>query len=348
MSNLPLAALVLVGGYGTRLRPLTFSKSKPLIEFCNRPMVSYMLDSLRDVGCKKIIFALSELQNDLVEFIDSYQKKNPSIKIIPSVEQVAMGTAGPIALAKEHLQGHRFFVLNSDVISRYPFQQLLDVHLKSGGEGTIMSWDVEDPSRFGVIISDEKGKILKFVEKPTVFVGRSINAGHYVFEPTILDRIPLRPTSIERETFPEMVTEGKLFVTPLTGFWADIGTPSSFLNAVGFFLENEQKVLIGQNVIIGNNAKIGPNVVIGDNVKIGDDCIFENSVVFEKSVIGNTVLVKNSIIGWNNIIGSKSIIEDLCIFDDGVSVGENLHLKKVVVCSHRSVNKSYLEEKIIL
>lgn len=268
MSNLPLAALVLVGGYGTRLRPLTFTKSKPLIEFCNQPMVQYMLDALRDVGCKTIIFALSKLQSDLSEFIDSYQKKNPSIKIIPSIEKVAMGTAGPLALAKEHLQGHRFFVLNSDVISRYPFQELLDIHIKNGGEGTIMSWDVEDPSRFGVIISDENGKILNFVEKPTTFVGRSINAGHYIFEPSILDRIPLQPTSIERETFPEMVKEGQLYVTPLNGFWADIGTPSSFIHGASLFLENEEKVLIGEKTIIGKNSKIGPNVVIGDNLKL--------------------------------------------------------------------------------
>jgi mannose-1-phosphate guanylyltransferase len=107
-ADLPLAALVLVGGYGTRLRPLTIGHSKPLVEFCNRPMVEYMLDALTQAGVTKIVLALSEIQSDLQIYIQQYQSRHPTVTIIPSVETVALGTAGPIALAREHLSGHRF------------------------------------------------------------------------------------------------------------------------------------------------------------------------------------------------------------------------------------------------
>jgi mannose-1-phosphate guanylyltransferase len=140
------------------------------------------------------------MQSDLQEFVKKYQEKNRSVEVIPSIETTPLGTAGPIALASEHLAGHRFFMVNSDVLSRYPFAELMAFHKEKGGEGTIMSWDVEDPSRFGVILSDANGRISSFVEKPTTFVGRSINAGHYIFEPSVISRVKPVLTSIERES----------------------------------------------------------------------------------------------------------------------------------------------------
>jgi mannose-1-phosphate guanylyltransferase len=117
--DLPLAALVFVGGFGTRLCPLTLGRSKPLVEFCNRLMVEYTLDGLTRTGVTKIVLALSEFQSDLQRYTQEYQEHHPTVTIIPSVETVPLGTAGPIALAKEHLAGHRFFMLNSDIIAKY-------------------------------------------------------------------------------------------------------------------------------------------------------------------------------------------------------------------------------------
>lgn len=347
-SDLPLAALVLVGGYGTRLRPLTFTRSKPLVEFCNKPMVEYMLDALVKVGVKKIILALSEMQNDLREYIDQYQSKNSDVQIIPSIETEPLGTAGPIALAKEHLTGHRFFMLNSDVISRYPFAELLEFHLKKGGEGTIMSWDVEDPSRFGVILSDEDGCISSFVEKPQTFVGRSINAGHYIFEPSIIDRIKPVPTSIEREIFPKMAAERQLYVLPLQGFWMDIGTPSAFVDCIPIFLDTPKKVLIDSTATIGEDCVIGPNVCIGKNVKIEPGCCIQNSVIMEGTTIGRGTLIQDSIVGWHGKIGSWVHVNSLCVFGDDVTVRDKCVLNGVIVCPHRVVDKSYYQpDKII-
>ena len=346
--ELPLAALVLVGGFGTRLRPLTFTRSKPLVEFCNKPMVEYMLDALADVGCVKIVFALSELQNDLRTYMASYQERHPNIEMIPSVETSPLGTAGPIALAKEHLMGHRFFMLNSDIISPYPFKDLLAFHIAHKGEGTIMSWDVEDPSRFGVILSDEDNRVTSFVEKPKNFVGKAINAGHYIFEPSIIDRIKLRPTSIEREIFPAMAAENKLYVMRLNGFWMDIGTPESFVSCIPIFLQSAQRVLIDETAQIGKDCTIGPNVVIGPNVKIEDCCCIQNSVIFAGTTIHKGSCIQGSIVGWNCNICPWVHLNRLCILGEDVTVKDRCILNGALVCPHKTIDQCYFQpEKII-
>jgi mannose-1-phosphate guanylyltransferase len=144
-----------------------------------------------------------------------------------------MGTAGPIKLAKDIILANNtegmFFVFNSDVICDYPLQKFVDFHKAHGKEGTILTTTVEEPSRYGVIISKEDGQIEKFVEKPTVFVSNKINAGLYLLNVSMIDRIELRPTSIEREIFPKMAAAGELYQMGLDGYWMDIGQPKDYL-----------------------------------------------------------------------------------------------------------------------
>ena len=138
-----------------------------------------------------------------------------------------MGTAGPLKLAQKHCVENNpsgmVFVFNSDVICDYPLQRLIEFHKSHGKEGTLMVTRVEDPSRYGVIVAKEDGQIERFVEKPTVFVSNKINAGLYLFNVSMIDRIPLQPCSIEREIFPKMADDGQLYQLPLEGFWMDIG-----------------------------------------------------------------------------------------------------------------------------
>lgn len=152
-----------------------------------------------------------------------------------------MGTAGPLALAREHLDdGEPFFVFNSDVTCTYPLRELLDFHLSHKGEGTIFVTKVSEPSKYGVVVHDDDGTIHHFVEKPQTFVGNHINAGLYIFNPSILDRIPLEPTSIEKEIFPKMAGEGVLFAMVLPGFWMDIGQPPDYLTGMGLYLASRE------------------------------------------------------------------------------------------------------------
>lgn len=153
------------------------------------------------------------------------------VELIFSHETEPLGTAGPLALAKNLLNASSepFYVLNSDVICDFPFKQLEKFHRSHGMEGTIVVTRVEEPSKYGVVLYDELGCIKSFIEKPQEFVSNKINAGIYIFNPSILNRIEVRPTSIEKEIFPKMADEKQLYAMELPGFWMDIGQPRDFL-----------------------------------------------------------------------------------------------------------------------
>lgn len=193
------------------------------------------------------------------------------IKITISIEDEPMGTAGPIRLAQEHIlkdneQG-LFFVFNSDVICEYPLDKLIAFHKGHGKEGTIIVTEVQDPSKYGVVVAKEDGQIERFVEKPTVFVSNKINAGLYLFNTSMIDRIPLKPTSIEREIFPKMADEGNLYQMTLPGYWMDIGQPKDYLSGLKLYLKSKEEsskdsLAKGDNIVgnvwIHSSAKVDP------------------------------------------------------------------------------------------
>eukprot|EP00842_Homolaphlyctis_polyrhiza_P005196 jgi/Hompol1/5678/HPOL_004625-RA len=186
-----MKALILVGGFGTRLRPLTFSKPKPLVDFANRPMILHQIEALAKVGVKEVVLAVNYQPEVMVSAMHKVEEEF-NIKISFSIEPEPLGTAGPLALARDILakDDSPFFVLNSDVICDFPFKSLLEFHLAHGKEGTLMTTTVEDPSKFGVILlKPDSTQIDRFVEKPKEYVGNQINAGIYIFNPTILKRI---------------------------------------------------------------------------------------------------------------------------------------------------------------
>jgi len=156
------------------------------------------------------------------------------LKITCSLEDVPMGTAGPIRLAKDLILADNpsglLFVFNSDVICHFPLDKMVEFHKSHGGEGTIMVTEVEDPTKYGVVCADQNNLIERFVEKPKVFISNKINAGLYLFNTSVIDRIENRPTSIEREIFPVMANDKKIFQMVLPGYWMDIGQPKDYLS----------------------------------------------------------------------------------------------------------------------
>lgn len=251
-------ALLLVGGYGTRLRPLTFSKPKPLVEFINKPILSHQIEALKSVGVDEIVLAINYQPEKMMDYIREAELKY-NIKITCSKEEEPLGTAGPIGLAKNILlksEADDIFVFNSDITCRFPLKEMLEFHRSHKKEGTIATTRVKEPSKFGVILSDENRKIIDFVEKPSVYVGDNINAGLYIFNKKFLERVEAKPISIEREIFPKMAKDGELFIFPLEGFWADIGQPLEYLIGTKLFLNdasitNSVELATGKN-IIGN------------------------------------------------------------------------------------------------
>jgi len=358
-----MKALILVGGFGTRLRPLTLSVPKPIVEFANKPSIIHQIEALVKVGVNEVVLAVN-YQPDLMSACMSAWEKKLGIKISYSQETEPLGTAGPLALARELLDdGEPFFVLNADVICTFPFSDLLAFHKKHGGEGTIMVTRVEEPSKYGVVVSDETGKIERFVEKPKVYVGNKINAGIYIFNPSVLNRIEPKPTSIEKEIFPKMAAENQLFCMTLPGFWMDVGQPKDFLAGTELYLRHVQDsapenlrtgegfigpVLVDPSAKIGKGCKIGPYVTIGPNVVIGEGVRLKEAVILEGVKIGDNSWIHNSIVGWKSVLGKWVRVQNVTVLGQDVSVADELYINGGQVLPHKSIAESVPEPKIIM
>jgi mannose-1-phosphate guanylyltransferase len=358
-----MKALILVGGFGTRLRPLTLSVPKPLVEFANKPSVIHQIEALAKVGVDEVVLAVN-YQPALMTAAMALWEQKLGVKITYSQETEPLGTAGPLALAREHLSdGDPFFVLNSDVICDFPFESLLKFHKAHGGEGTIVVTQVEEPSKYGVVVFDDTGKIERFVEKPKIYVGNKINAGLYIFNPSVLDRIQPKPTSIEKEIFPKMSEEGKLFAMTLEGFWMDVGQPKDFLAGTTLYLEHlEEKhphllakgegfsgpVLVDPSARIGKGVLLGPNVVIGPNCVVDDGVRLRNTVLLEGVKVGANAWVHQSILGWKSVVGRWARIQNVTVLGQDVTVADEVYINGGSILPHKSISDSIPEPTIVM
>jgi len=353
-----MKALILVGGFGTRLRPLTLTKPKPLVEFGNKPMILHQVEALAEAGVTDIVLAVN-YRPDVMESAVAEYEKTYNIKIHFSLETEPLGTAGPLKLAEAILGKDEspFFVLNSDVICDYPFSDLANFHKAHGDEGTIVVTKVEEPSKYGVVVHkpNHASRIDRFVEKPVEFVGNRINAGLYILNPSVLNRIDLRPTSIEQETFPAICADGQLHSFDLEGFWMDVGQPKDFLSGTCLYLSSLTKkgskslsstsephiyggnVLIDPSAKIGKNCRIGPNVTIGPNVIVGDGVRIQRSVLLSGSKVKDHAWVKSTIVGWNSTIGKWARLENVSVLGDDVTIGDEIYVNGGSILPHKSI-----------
>ncbi|CAL9144635.1 unnamed protein product [Musa hybrid cultivar] len=360
-----MKALILVGGFGTRLRPLTLSFPKPLVDFANKPMILHQIEALKDVGVTEVVLAINYRPEVMLNFLKDFEDKL-GIKITCSQETEPLGTAGPLALARDRLMdgsGEPFFVLNSDVISEYPFAELIQFHKSHGGEATIMVTKVDEPSKYGVVVMDESGKVDRFVEKPKVFVGNKINAGIYLLNPSVLDRIELRPTSIEKEVFPKIAADQKLHAMVLPGFWMDIGQPKDYITGLRLYLDSLRKKVSSKlatgshivgNVLVHENAVIGEGCLIGPDVAIGPGCVIESGVRLSRCTVMRGVRIKkhacisSSIIGWHSTVGQWARIENMTILGEDVHVSDEIYSNGGVVLPHKEIKSSILKPEIVM
>jgi mannose-1-phosphate guanylyltransferase len=354
-------ALILVGGFGTRLRPLTLTLPKPLVEFANRPMILHQVEALAAAGVTDIVLAVNYRPDVMTAALKRYEQQY-GVNITFSVESEPLGTAGPLKLAEKILgkDDSPFFVLNSDVICEYPFSELAEFHKSHGQEGTIVVTKVEEPSKYGVVVHQPShpSRIDRFVEKPVEFVGNRINAGIYILNPSVLKRIDLRPTSIEQETFPAICKDGELHSFDLEGFWMDVGQPKDFLSGTCLYLSSLAKrnskkltpasksfvyggnVLIDPSARIGKNCRIGPNVTIGPNVVIGDGVRLQRSVLLENSKVKDHAWVKSSIVGWNSTVGKWARLENVTVLGDDVTIGDEVYVNGGSILPHKTIKQN--------
>ncbi|WOL04678.1 putative mannose-1-phosphate guanylyltransferase 3 [Canna indica] len=361
-----MKALILVGGFGTRLRPLTLSFPKPLVDFANKPMILHQIEALKDVGVTEVVLAINYRPEVMLNFLKDFEDQL-GIKITCSQETEPLGTAGPLALARDKLiddSGEPFFVLNSDVISEYPFAELIKFHKSHGGEATIMVTKVDEPSKYGVVVMDEEsGRVDRFVEKPKIFVGNKINAGIYLLNPSVLDRIELKPTSIEKEIFPKIAADEKLYAMVLPGFWMDVGQPKDYITGLRLYLDSlrkkaSSKLAVGPhvvgNVLIHENAMIGEGCLIGPDVAIGPGCVIESGVRLSRCTVMRGVRIKkhacisSSIIGWHSTVGQWARIENMTILGEDVHVSDEVYSNGGVVLPHKEIKSSILKPEIVM
>ena len=229
-----MRALVLVGGEGTRLRPLTLTQPKPALALVDRPFIRYLVDWVGRHGIDEVIMACGFRAEDLREALGDAVPGGPSIVYIE--EDEPLGTAGPIRLAAEAgLLDERFLVLNGDLLADLDLTALQRAHEETGAVTTLALYPVEDPSSYGLVRRREGGEVAGFLEKPdpAEIDTDEVNAGAYVIEPSVIDLIPAgRPVSIEREIFPKLVGHG-LYGLRLDGYWMDIGTRSATCRPAG-------------------------------------------------------------------------------------------------------------------
>ncbi|CAD7093638.1 unnamed protein product [Hermetia illucens] len=357
-------ALILVGGFGTRLRPLTLSCPKPLVDFANKPILLHQIEALVDAGVVQVILAVSYRAEQMEAELQLHAERL-GIELIFSHENEPLGTAGPLALVKDKLQASSepFYVLNSDIICDFPFKQLEAFHRNHGKEGTIVVTKVEEPSKYGVVVYDEAGAIESFVEKPQEFISNKINAGMYIFNPSILDRIPLKPTSIEKEIFPAMASDHQLYAMELSGFWMDVGQPKDFLTGMCLYLTSLRQshpeklyngpgivgnVLIDPTAKIGDGCRIGPNVTIGPNVVIEDGVCIKRSTILKEATIKSHSWLDSCIIGWRSTIGRWVRVEGITVLGEDVNVQDELYVNGGQVLPHKSISQSVPDPQIIM
>ncbi|TIB04695.1 hypothetical protein E3P96_01526 [Wallemia ichthyophaga] len=367
--NMGLKALILVGGFGTRLRPLTLTLPKPLVPFCNKPMIVHQIEALVQAGVTDIVLAVN-YRPEIMEKVLKECEERYKITIHFSIESEPLGTAGPLKLAENILgkDDSPFFVLNSDVTCNYPFEQLRDFHNSHSSAGTIMVTKVDEPSNYGVVVMHTgSSQIERFVEKPKTFVGNRINAGIYIFDPKMLSRINLQPTSIETEVFPPMASDGELHAFDLQSFWADVGQPKDYIHGTCLYLShlsnyspnqltqpsqhswvNGGNVLVAPSAEIDSSALIGPNVVIGPGVKVGRGARLQRCVIMDGSRIRDHSWIHSTIVGWNCTIGRWVRIENIAVLGDDVVVKDELHINGASVLPHKSISASITEPKIVM
>lgn len=297
-------------------------------------------------------------------------EKEYGVNITFSVETEPLDTAGPLKLAEATLRkdDEPFFVLNSDVICDFPFRDLAQFHRNHGREGTIVVTKVEEPSKYGVVVHKPGHTTLidRFVEKPVQFVGNRINAGMYILNTSVLDRIELRPTSIEKEVFPAMVNDSDLHSFDLDGFWMDVGQPKDFLTGTCLYLSSLTKrgsklltpasepyvhggnVLIDPTAKIGANCRIGPNVSIGPGVVVGDGVRLQRCVLLKNSKVKDHAWIKSTIVGWESTVGKWARLENVTVLGDDVTIGDEIYVNGGSVLPHKSIKANVDVPAIIM
>jgi mannose-1-phosphate guanylyltransferase len=300
-------AIVLVGGEGTRLRPLTEKVPKPALTLVDRPFLAYMIEWLGGHGVSEVVLACGFLPDVLREALAG-EEDRAGVTIRYVAEPEPRGTAGAIRFAADQLGDaleDRFLALNGDVLTDLDLSALLRAHAEREARATLGLHPVEDSSAYGLVHSGPEGAVLEFLEKTGESVPGEVNAGMYVLERSVLDLIPPgENVSIERDVFPRLVGEG-LHGLRLDGYWMDIGTPERYLRASWDILEGRvvtrvepsaPGTLVAGSAQVADGATVGPRAVIGPGCRVAAGAEVSESVLLDRCTVGEGARIRGSIL----------------------------------------------------
>jgi len=345
-----MKAVILVGGEGTRLRPLTCNTTKAMVPVLNKPFLEHLLSYLKGHGITDIILAMSYLPERIQGYFGDGAEM--SVRLSYCIEEEPLGTAGAVKNA-ENLLNEPFFVLNGDVLTDMDLTAMMRQHLQTKAKVTIALTPVEDPTIYGVVETDAKSMVARFVEKPKreEVTTNMINAGIYIVEPEVLGYIPpAKPTMFERYVFPLLLEKGEpILGYPSESYWIDIGTPEKYLqlnhdlllgkapslfNATGSVQIGDGSqinpsanikapALIGEGGVIGPGVEIKGPIVLGPECKVDEGATIEGAVLWNNVKIGKKAILRNCIAAAHCQIHEESEVLDNCVLGDKVVVGKN-------------------------
>jgi mannose-1-phosphate guanylyltransferase len=303
-------AILLVGGFGTRLMPLTRNTPKPMLTVAGIPVTEHQLLMAKAAGITKIVLATSYLSDVFTPYFGDGSKWGMSIKY--AVEKEPLGTGGAIANAAQLLDTQESIViLNGDVLSSHDLAEQIRQHEAHDADVTLHLTQVEDARAFGCVPTDAQGRVTAFLEKMDNPVTNQINAGCYVFNPRVLTQIPLATViSVERETFPQLVDSGaKIYGYLENAYWLDIGTPKALLKASTDIVLRSGPGLVMPDALVDSSAVITEGSCIGRGSTVGAGTRISGSIIEAGAVIGRDVVIENSFVATGAVI------------DDGAKIG---------------------------
>jgi mannose-1-phosphate guanylyltransferase len=343
-----MQAVILVGGEGTRLRPLTSTVPKPVVPLVDRPFISFMLEWLIGHGIDDVIMSCGFLATSVRNVLGDGSGLGIRLRFVE--EPDPRGTAGALKYASSLLD-ERFLMLNGDVLTDLDLSAQIAQHEQTGAKATLALVPVADPSAYGLVHLNEDRSVREFLEKPSpdaIIETNLISAGAYVLEREILELVPAdRNVSIEREVWPRLIGNG-LYGFPCESYWLDIGTPDRYLQGTFDIIEGNVKTAVGERlgsdwlaidesavidgrvippavlergVRVGAGAQVGSLVVLGEDVSIGAGATIERSVILNGTEIGEGATLRDCIVAGGCRIGPRTSIAGGAVLGEGVTIG---------------------------
>ncbi len=349
-----MKAVIMAGGFGTRLRPLTMNIPKPMVPVMNKPMMHHIVDLLREHGIKEIVSTLFFQPEAITNYFGDGSKFGVTMHHIEATEDY--GTAGSVKNAQQYLD-ERFVLISGDVLTDIDITAAIKYHEEKKSLATIVLTHAVNPLQFGIVITGDDGRIIRFLEKPSwgeVF-SDTINTGIYIIEPEILDMMPPKEErDWSNDIFPQLLREKKaLFGYIANGYWRDIGNlneyqeahldalrgdvkvpylkePGGLVKGSNTSIQTDEKnlhgsVILGDNVQIHKNAKLS-NVVIGNNCVIEEGAVITNSVLWDDALIESNAQISSSVIGAKTSVGEAAVIDDNVFISDNCTIGKRARL----------------------